>query len=52
MANIESAPDWMNVGTGVDMSISELACVIQEVVVLRENSCLIQVDLMGLQESC
>lgn len=32
MVNIESAPDWMNVGTGVDMSISELACIIQEVV--------------------
>jgi len=32
MANIESAPDWMNVGTGLDITIAELATIIKKVI--------------------
>ena len=32
MSNIESSMDWMNVGTGVDITIAELATLIQKVV--------------------
>lgn len=32
MGNIESAPDWMNVGTGEDITISELATIIKKVI--------------------